>query len=184
MALQPQACSYPCETQHEEEFEEKGIVECHKARLSVVLRSVILQELLAAGTLPPAPRWWYGVVQGWAAAHVCCCAKWKKSNQQKQSCSAWDNRRNGSLITTTYLSIPGWEQTEFAVLASMSWYMIYTWWMREHWAVTFPWVTERKFIKPTCLAPCCTFVMWAALGTLHAQGAMNRIQTWFKVIFF
>lgn len=40
-----------------EEFAEKGIVECHKAL--VVLRSVILQELLAAGTLPLAPRWWW-----------------------------------------------------------------------------------------------------------------------------
>lgn len=59
----------------EEEFAEKGIVECHKARSSVVLRSVILQELLADGTLPPAPRWWYGVVQGCATTYACCCAK-------------------------------------------------------------------------------------------------------------
>lgn len=46
----------------EEEIAEKGIAECHKARSSVVVWSVILQKLLAAGSLPLAPRWWCGVI--------------------------------------------------------------------------------------------------------------------------
>lgn len=45
------------DTRGKEDFAEKAIIECHKAL--AVLRSVVLQELLAGGTLPLAPRWWW-----------------------------------------------------------------------------------------------------------------------------
>lgn len=83
-----------------EVFAEKGIVECHKAISSVMLRSVILQELaavLSLGEIEPAGAELPGQLRKW------------------------------QLDLCQLPGIPGWEQREFTVVAFMSLYMIQAW---------------------------------------------------------
>lgn len=98
------------DTRGKEGFPEKGITECHKAL--AVLKSVILQELLAAGTLPLAPRWWWSKTV-WLPVSVLSLTEIKAAGAELL--------RLGQL-RKWHLST--WEKREFTLMVFVSWSMI------------------------------------------------------------